>query len=89
MTVANLQAVCSDLISNALHLVAFVTVSRMQSITQSLRKVFQAVAALNNALIRVYDEAGNATETRKQADGFKEPSAPPKSKRMLVLERRS
>jgi hypothetical protein len=88
MTVVNLQAICSDLICNALHLVAFGTVSRMQSITQSAGKVFQAVA-LNNALIRVYDEAGNAIETREQADGFKEPSAPPKSKRMLVLERRS
>ena len=34
-----------------------------------------STVALNNALIHVYDEAGNAIGTHEQADGFKEPSA--------------
>jgi hypothetical protein len=44
--------------------------SRTQSATQSATRSF--TAGQNDAVIRVYDEAGNVIETHKQAGEFKE-----------------
>jgi hypothetical protein len=43
--------------------------SRTRSVTQSDTR---NIAAAHNAVIRVYDEAGNVIETRKHKGDFKE-----------------
>jgi hypothetical protein len=53
------------------HSVACGMANRMQSATQSATQSFSV--ASQDAVIRVYDEAGNVIETHGQAGDFREP----------------
>jgi hypothetical protein len=59
-----------DPISDALHSVACGTGSEMQSAMPSALPSFSA--AHIDAVIRVYDDAGNVIETHEQAGDFKD-----------------
>jgi len=64
----------------AIGLIGFCTANQTQSATQLTTRRFAGRS--HNAVIRVYDEAGNGIETHEQAPLFPRPATPSRSARM-------